>query len=375
MLMNFRIRIAASAMMTAVIALGAGCSSGESSTGKAEAESTGQIAAALSGVGPDGATYTLNSIEMNIVPTGDAGAAGSALFFGPGNQSFSVAVGSYAATLLGGPLDGAAGWTLSRQAAVGPTSVAAVLLDPQPYVFTISPGATTNLTLHFEVASVGAITFAAGTLSTNLSVDAGTLPPGHASVVATAGFPQQTIESGSTALDNLLAIPAGGTGSIPFNVAIAFTSPFVFGVDQACANVTATLGATAQPDGGAEDVVYAAFFQEVSGSTGRLCVNDVTSAFGTVIGFVLNRNGTATTPAFQAALGPTTNVTFAISMSLTTLSPFLNNGVLSLNSLGSPASLPVQFLQLSAVPQGTSTPVNAQVQATTPASSTLQVSP
>jgi hypothetical protein len=366
--MNTRAWIAASVVATAA-AIAVGCTSESSSHTRASDEATGTIAAALSSVGPDGATYLLNNVEMGIVPTGDAGVSGGILFFGSGNQTNSMAVGSYAGTLQGGPTDGAVGWTITRQASSGPTSVSAVLLDPQPYLFTISPGMTTNLTLHFEVASVGAITFAAGSLSTDLSVEAGTLPPGHAAVVATASFPQTVVTSGNTALDSLLTIPAAGTGDIPFSLSITFTSPFVLGVDNACANATASVNATALPDAGTEDV-YAAFFQEVDGASGQCCVNDATSQFGSNISFVLNRIGPPATAAFQSALGLTANTQFQISMAQSTVPPYLNNGVLSLDTLSSPVTLPVSFLAITAEAPG----VFAQLR-TSGQSSTLQVSP
>jgi hypothetical protein len=354
--------------MATAAAFAVGCSSGVSSH-RGSDEARGTIAAALSTVGPDGATYFLNNVEMSIVPTGNAGVSGGILFFGSGNQTNSMAVGSYAGTLQGGPTDGAVGWTLTRQDSSGSTSVSGVLLDPQPYLFTISAGMTTDLTLHFEVPTVGAITFAAGTLSTNLSIEAGTLPPGHAAVVATASFPQTAVMSGNTALDSLLTIPAAGTGDIPFSLSVTFTSPFALGVDNACANATATVNATALPDAGTEDV-YAAFFQEISGSSGQVCVNDATSQFGSNISFVLNRIGAPVTPAFQGVLDPTTSPQFQISMEQSTVPPYLNNGVLSLDMLSSPVTLPVSFLAITVEAPG----VFAQLR-TSGQSSTLQVSP
>jgi hypothetical protein len=347
----------------------AGCSSGGSNAQGGD-ESTGRIAASLSSVGPDGATYSLNIAVLNIVPTGDAGTAGGILFdSSTGNQSSSMAVGSYAGTLQGGPLDGAAGWSLIRQFNGATTTVAAALLDPQPYLFTISPGATTNLTLHFEVASVGAISFGSGTLSTNLSVDAGSVPPGHGSIVTTVSFPQETISSGSTALDNLLAIPASGTGSVPFTMKVAFTSPFALGVDQACANITAAISATALPDAGSEDA-YAAFLQELDGGTGAVCVSDATSQFGSVLRFLVNRIGTPSTLPFQAALGATTNTDFGMDITLTTVPPYLNNGVLSLGALSSPVTLPGNGFAMGLSAPGIAAQVSSAGQL-----STLQIGP
>jgi hypothetical protein len=288
----------------------------------------------------------LSNVLMSIAPTGDAGVPGVLQFnTATGTQSFTLAAGSYAGTLSGGPLDGAVGWTLIRQGDSGVTQVPAVLLDPQPYNFTITPGVTTNLSLHFEVAAVGTVTFGSGTLTTNLGVEAGSLPPGHMQVVSTASFPQTTYSSGNMALDSLLAIPAAGTGSIPFTVSLTLTSPFVLGVDQACASATATVTGTALPDAGTEDV-YAAWFQEVNGASGQVCVYDAMSASGSTIQMVLNRTGTANTPAFQSALGMAAP-TFQISMSQMTVPPYLVNGVLSLGSLNTPVQLPIGYLYLS----------------------------
>jgi hypothetical protein len=354
---------------------GAGCSSGgsgEPSQAPQSKEGTGTITAALSAVGPDGATYILNNTELDITPTGDAGGAGALLFQSTtGTQSFSVAAGSYTGRLnefVGMP-DGAFGWTMLKQIDGGYTNVSAVLLDTQPYNFTVTAGGTTNIALHFEIASVGTITFAAGTVTTSLSVDAGTLPPGHAAIAGNLSFAKGPPPSGSTTLDSLLAVPSTGTGNIPYAVSVTLTSPFVFAADVACANVVATVTATAVPDAGAEDA-YAAWIQEMNGSTGQMCIGDPVAQTGPYVGTLVGRTGPATTAAFQNVFGMA-SLQFSISIGQLTMPTFLNNGVLSLGALNSPVTLPIGYAYLNVYgPMG----VSAQA-FTSGQSSTLQMSP
>jgi hypothetical protein len=368
--MNARAWIATA--LSALATLGvAGCSSGESSHAPQSDQQTGTITAQLTAVGPDGATYSLDQVQMNIAPQG-GGAPGYLQFnSNAGTQSFSIAAGSYSGNLISfvGSPDGSFGWTLIRQGDGGSTTVSAVLLDTQPYQFMISAGATTNLALHFEIASVGTITFSAGTLTTSLGVEAGTLPPGHATAAGSVAFTQASQPSGNAPLDKLIALPPSGSGNVPYTVSITLTSPFVMGTDQACANATATVTATAAPDAGTQDA-YAAWVQEVNGGTGYMCFYDAVSSFGSNVGILITRTGAANTPLFQGVYGSATNALFQISMTQLTVPPFLNNGVLSLGTLNQPVTLPINYFTLS------TTGTNTFAQVTTGGQpSTLQLSP
>jgi hypothetical protein len=344
MTMKLGFWIVGSAAVAMAAAVGvAGCSSAPAHDAKDG--NLGSVSLAMSAVGPDGATYTLSNQDfMNL-------SQGGALYFtsATGNQSFALQAGNYQATLYGGPTDGGPGWTLNRVADGGATTVAAALLDAQPYNFAITPGATTSLPLHFEVAGVGNVTFSVGTLTTSLVVDAGTFAAGHATATGTMNWSQSgayTSSSTNATLNALTTIPSGQTAAVPYTLTGTITSPFTMGVDYSCAFITLATTATAAPDAGAVDN-YAAWMQEVNGATGSICFSDAQSTGFTPNSVIINvtRNGAATTAPFQAAYPGAGAANFFIYAMAT--APYLSNaGVLSLSSLANPITLPLEEFEL-----------------------------
>ena len=294
---------------------GAACSSGSGTETPASEAAVGTLTAAMSAVGPDGATYTLGAgINMSLFPVSDAGLGGSWLTFNNslGTQSFQLPVGSYTAALQGPMQPGVAPWTLTRTADGGATSVQATLLDAQPYAFTVANGGTTNLAMRFSIANVGVVTFATGTLTTTLSVDSGTVAPGHVTV---SGLLNLTAGSGSgiAALDTLINT-SGASVPVNYTATLTLTSPFTMIVELgglvSCANVTGTVAATGGADAGVLGSNLAAFATEASGGTGTVCFYDGnTNSSPNSVAVSFSRAGAPSTPQVQAALGADAGVT------------------------------------------------------------------
>jgi hypothetical protein len=312
-------------------------------------ETAGTLTMALTGVGPDGATYALGSGVALSVWLGDSGTSSgvSGLSTAAGPQSFTLPAGSYTGRLSGGDSTVTAGWPLLRLGDGGNTPVAAALLDPQPYAFTISAGGTTNLPLHFMIANVGPVTFASGTLTTSLAIDAGTVPPGGAVLAGSPSFAFVSGQTSSTALNNALAaIPTSAPVAVPMTVSFKMTGPFTMQADSACAPGIPTVTATALPDAGAEDTI-AALAVETSGATANLCFFDAQSLFPNIVQLVWTRTGAPQTPAMQALIGQDAGTAaFEYFFQGQFPTPLFANGVLSLQALDNPLAFANASLQL-----------------------------
>jgi hypothetical protein len=365
--MHVRKALVAVGLVAAVAGGVAACSAGRGGAARTTDESTGQVLAALSAVGPDGATYTLpSSAFLNVSWTGDGGSGASTLQFNntPGTQSFSVAVGNYTATLFGAT-------SLVRTGDAGTTTVSATLNDAQPYAFTVKGGQTTSLTFHFTVQGIGNLTFSTGTLGTNLQVDSGTTTPTRA--IASGSASVISVTNGPPGLSSALSFM--GTQPVSYSIAVTLTSPFQASVDSACANITTqvTTGMAMTP----LQQNINAFMQEPSnGMTGSLCLFDANAASfpGQVVLFFY-RFGPPTTPQMIAALGGVDggvpNQTWQFQIQAQPPAPLYDGSTASLAQLSQPLTIPVvNFLVfyepnntfLSAQSPGTGTPGNLTLQ-------------
>jgi len=157
-----------SRIVSIVAALGAplttGCNA-EEPPAEAAAE-TGSISAAISTVGPDGATYSFPTSTYLIVtaPTWThwfpIDGSGTTFFqnLPPGDYTLQLNFPS------GEP-------SLVRTDGTITSEVAAVWTDAQPVAVHIDAGVTTPVVLHFDVAGLGDITFVDGTLQVEIQVD------------------------------------------------------------------------------------------------------------------------------------------------------------------------------------------------------------
>jgi len=304
------------------------CSSAPAPLEAASHAELGTLSAAMTAVGPDGATY---SLVFNTTA---------------GTESFSLSSGVYSGTINGAT-------TLTRTANGLATTVSAVLTDPQPYAFTISAGATTALTLHFTVEGIGNVTFSTGTLTTTLAVDAGTTSPTHATA---AGATTVTADlNGPPALNSALTF----TGSLPvsFSMAIHLTTPFVAGADCVCANGTATVTTVpSSGDGGAAQSNADALFDEASGGNGSICIYDTNTSWNGAIFIDFTRYGAPQTPQMTAALGADGGATgegFTLQFAATPATPLYNGTTATLSALTQPVTMPLSNLAAVYFPNNT----------------------
>jgi hypothetical protein len=323
----------------------AACSSSTEDV-RAPAEDTGTLTAALSAVGPDGATYTMSGAALVLSWTGSAGSGNNVLLFNSTTptQSFSVAPGTYTAKLQ-------APATLNRMAASGPTSVPAKLADAQPYTFTVSSHQTTNLTFHFLIEGFGTVTFSTGTLNTSLQVDAGTTLPSQAQVAGTANV--AALLNGPAGLNMALTTSAASLAA-SFNISASLTSAFEPSAESACANITATMSATSGASAAEQN--FAALFNETSGGTGTVCFYDQTAPqFAGQMVLTFFRVGLPQTPQITAALGSsaTSSEGFGIAMNAQPAMPVYDGSSLNLATFDQPVSMTIQGLNVNYNPTET----------------------
>jgi hypothetical protein len=383
----------------AASAAGTGCSSHDLAR-RAGDPATGTLQAELTAVGPDGATYSLppgTALTFNLPPVGDAGGQPDSIQFDSTTaiQSFSLPPGTYSAQLV---LPGDGGVTLVRTSSTGSLSVAAILDDPQPYSFTVTAGATTNLVFHFTIAQVGQVTFGPGTLSTSLDVDAAAFPPNHGRLVSSIGATFFFAPGPSTTfatVNNALGSVAAGAPA-PVTIAFAVTSPFQPFVEATCAPISATVTSSAAAGTFAIDASVLA--SEASGGTGWICFTDANAQgvglpapFGPTasllpqlskqavpneVAIVVSRTGTPQTGFGQAVL-PASSLTFSVSFTIEVAPPgFFDGSTANFPLLNLPTSLtgvsgaPTGF-GISIIPPGQTsgpaifgTPVNTTLQLT-----------
>jgi hypothetical protein len=323
----------------------------------------GTISAALTAVGPDGALYTFNAgayLQLNW--SAEAGPGSTQLTFNATTptQSFSVPAGTYSATLANVS-------TLARNGDGGASSVTAVLNDPQPYSFTVTPGGTTALTFHFTIEGVGNITFSTGTLTTSLQVDAGTANATKGTATGTANFGNEFL-GGPSALNTALQFSA--PVAVNYTINFSLTGPFAPGLDSVCAPATVTVNAPQVA--GTPSQNLAAFLDETSGGTGTFCTYDANNPY--YAGYVTlnwSRTGAPVTQPMITALGSAPTSTFEGLLYAKPATPVYNGTVASFSQFTTPVAMPLSTLQVKY--DATNTYVNTTNGAAS--NVTLQLSP
>jgi hypothetical protein len=290
--------VSKSILLAGAVALGAAsgpiaCSA--QNTG-AVAESTGTLEAALSAVGPDGATYTFESndyFDVNSSPYNpDFNAVGFGLN-GSGNITTSFPVGGYVGTLYGGTTSADGGvtvFTLVRTIDGGSSTVQATLLDSGTYPFEIVAGQTTSITIHLNVAGLGTVTFSTGTLSVGTSITQSDGGGSGAVLVGSSTVTSQTL-GGPAAVQTALTTAAGS--AFAYSATVTFAVPWTPEVGSVCAIGTAQMTVPAGASTGA-----ATLLGELNGASSEVCVEDNTTGQVTVS---IYRTGTPQTAALKAA--------------------------------------------------------------------------
>jgi hypothetical protein len=309
----------------------------------------------MTSVGPDGASYSLANASLLLSWTSEAGVQSQTLPLtnAAGVQSAVLPAGVFTATLLGGT-DAQVGYTLNRIADGGPTTVPAALLDPQPYTFTIAPGTTTNLALHFSVASVGAVTFSAGALAASLSTEAGTYPVSQGKLAGPLAFTSSAITgTPGASVAGLVALDDGGTTEPIYWITFLLTSPFAMQVNRACANIWTNV---ADPTAGLDPSVVNLsnlLNDTLVEQAGTLCFYDADDP--TYPGQFVLQATTVHAPFYTAgAFGSNPGTaTFSFSLAGTPATPIFSNGVLSLGLTNQPMALkPLAFSSSVTVADG-----------------------
>jgi hypothetical protein len=238
----------------ALALLGAGLATSAVACGGASStEASGSVSAAVSTIGPDGATYALpTGTTLSLVNTSSGSTTFSlAVDSGGSSATFTLPAGTYSATL-------STVTSLNRTGDAGPvTAVPATLSDAQPYQIVVTAGSTTSLTFHFAIAGTGQnLTFSTGGVSTNVVVSAN---GGTASGVG-ATFQVALQAGGSSA-----TIAGYNTGAMQGTLTVTVSGAFVPTVDQVCAPVGALVLANVIDNGEGYNIL------ESSSSTGYIC--------------------------------------------------------------------------------------------------------
>jgi hypothetical protein len=260
-------------------------------------EVLGTVAAELSTVGPDGATYSLPpTARLTLVEAGspaDGGGLSWTGSFAPGEatETFSVPAGVYAATLTNAGSDAGATWSLTRQADGGATTLTATLVDPMPVTVTVTAGHVTPLVFHFATEVLGNVTFGTGGVGVGVALDAGAFALSTAKITGTASMTVDDVDA-STKFDR--GFDFVGTVSVPYTMSLTRSGGWTIAADRACAPVTGTASSTSR------NAALAAVFSEASGGTGTICFGD--PSLSGVFSVQLARKGTPVTSTLQADL-------------------------------------------------------------------------
>jgi hypothetical protein len=300
--------VSKSILLAGAVALGAAsgpiaCSA--QNTG-AVAENTGTLSAALSSVGPDGATYTFGSnaeFTVNSSPFNPNFDGFGFSMNGNGNYTTSMPVGGYVGNIYGGTTSADGGvttFTLVRSVDGGSSNVQATLLDSGTYPFTIVAGQTTSIVIHLNVAGLGTVTFSTGTLTVGSSITQSDGGGSGTVFVASSTVTSQTL-GGPAAVQAALTEATGS--ALAYSAAVTFTQPWTAQVGSVCAYGTAQLTIPAGASTGA-----ATLLGELNGGTGQVCVYD--NSTGQVI-ISIYRTGTPQTAALKAAT--TDTISFQIN--------------------------------------------------------------
>jgi hypothetical protein len=366
---------------TVFVAATAGC--GASHSG---GEAVGTISVQLVTKGANGDTYQIPpTATLSLTSTTVAGAMPVNLAFDASttqmSDTFSVPADTYTGQLSGGPSFQLVDLTTNQ-------AVTASLLDMQPYNVAITTGQTTALTFHFDVPTIGAITFGTGTLQTNVAVSSTTGAPTTGNLgTTTTDISIVTTTSGFAPIQNLIsqALPTvagvGPTGGFKLG-------PWTPGVDKVCATATAQpwfLPYAVQLNP-AQATGILSLINETMGPSGTttLCLGD--AAYGANLGISnpvvleFTRTGPPTSPEVISALASyvgTPSFTFRIIGQATLPStdpPPYDGTVASFSDFAS--SLTMTVVETSLIfDEGKADAVVARNDSTKPSTFTFQLTP
>jgi hypothetical protein len=347
--------IAAAALGVWALPLGTGCSS----SGPPQAvEETGSVSAAVSSVGPDGATYSLPSGTNLVIAHTDGTFITCRSFVGSSaTETFSIPSGTYSlglsttCALEGGGGDAgttAVPFTLNRSGDGGASTVSALLQNPVQTV-TITAGGTTPVVFNFNIQSLGTVTFGTGSTTVGIatSPDASIAPPTSGAVAGSFGPTSYTDSSGGakSGLTSLFATPATVQYNLTMQSLSAFTANFD---DQICATFVASIGtAPGTP------IAYQALLSgELSGGAGTICFADANSSYAqNTVAISVSRAGAAKTVPLQTALSNgadagTPGATFLLTLNAPTATVY-NGSTAALGQFSSPVTFPGAFTAVS----------------------------
>jgi hypothetical protein len=315
-------------------------------------DTTGDVAAAITATGGDGATYRLTpgtrlTVSGTGLPSYDVGLDGDGAVV-----SIPVAPGNYQASIYH-PNGYTTEWPLERTLGGTTTIVTGELITPQPAPLTVVSQETTSFVLQFGVATAGTVTFDRGTVGVSVGVTeqpAKGFTAGADGTGNVVGTPQ-TDGPNAAALAALL--PGAGATGLHVTVSGHLTGPW------------AEAGGTRDPDG-LNQLVCAPFQLDASSASGNdglvalvaeanhgvapdflygnanLCVVDDGTTSHVRIRF--SREGAAETPAFTTILG-TAPALFHVQVigDLPTRVYNSDTGVLDANALLGAGSLPMKL--------------------------------
>jgi hypothetical protein len=317
------------------------CSSESTSPAAAAASSghTGKLSVALSSVGPDGATY---SLEQGYIELDNAQGMffSSGLYSNGSTVSYNVPTGAYTALIsptYPGGADAGNEWTLTRTQNGVSTPVVGFLADTLPYQVTILQNQTTSTIFHFTVPTIGDIAMSTGTWTTAIQVDGGTAAAGHVDEIGT--FPFTSPETSTNAALNALFAP-WDSPSIAASIQIALTSPFAASLDSACASGTLALTATASGDGVA-DANLLALWNGFDGSYATVCLDDNLNGNDGAVWVYLFQSGLPQTPAFASLASDGGSPYYGAYIQLTPPAPLYTGSVAELSQLALPTAMQI----------------------------------
>jgi hypothetical protein len=231
-----------------------------------EDEQLGQVELTLSAVDGEGNTWRLP--------------AGTSLYVSKGNfqdslpldgstavATFSLPVGMFEWELTNPNVFGGE-WPLEREDALNNVdTVMATLGNPQPHTFLVLPSSTTSLSLQFNAALGGKISFAKGTVDVDLAVT--TTEESGGDIAWGAPVQATTVTNGSTAPTSLASsLPAVGQ-LFDVTLGVHVAGPWeMTSSDKVCAPVTADFAGSSS--WGVQDLIAEA--AGAAGDDGTICL-------------------------------------------------------------------------------------------------------
>jgi hypothetical protein len=329
----------------------AACSS--PNPGAIEDGPVGSVQAAVSTVGPGGATYSLPSSAAFVLV--GAGTAGCDAIASTPSETFTLPTGSWSIYLTP---NGCSSYSIPADAGTnvpftlnvedpdgGTATVVADLTNPVQTV-NVTPGGTVDISFNFTTQNLGDITLGVGNVTSSIGVTTSTdaQAPVSGTITGTMTSPTGYVESAATAAESaLLANPT------PFNVTIGLTALGAFTPnvnDEACATFTPTITTSGATPGDT------ALLQEIVGAgTGTICFEgpnaantdfDLTYSGSNELFITIVRSGAPNTSALASVMSPdggATTGTFVLQMGATLPSPVYTGTTLALAQFQQPVSL------------------------------------